>query len=219
MIRNAIYYAGIDTFMDETIWAKAEEILCKERIEKINKCRQKEDKMRGLAAGLLLEYGLRQYGLSQKMVHFISYQNGKPGLLEEPGLHFNLTHSDRYAAAVFCDVEAGIDLEHFREQGEKIAARFFAEEEQTFLKEHMDASSFTRIWTRKESYVKATGEGIKTPFPSFSTVKDVVSQKEREELFYLKSYDCVPDCWLSVCTKGREIDFQVEKIDLMTFFC
>lgn len=216
---NIIYYADILPFAEEGIWTKAEQILCKERMEKIKKCRQREDKMRGLAAGLLLEYGLRQQGLSQKNVHFISTQNGKPGLLEEPGLHFNLTHSENYAAATFAAEEVGIDLEHFREQGEKIAARFFAEEEQTFLKEHMDASSFTRIWTRKESYVKATGEGIKTPFPSFSTVKDVVSQMEREELFYLKSFDCVPDCWLSVCTKGRAVDFQIEKIDLMTFFC
>lgn len=216
---NVIYYADIRTIADDGIWTKAEQILCKERMQKIKKCSQREDKMRGLAAGLLLEYGLRQHGLSQKMVHFISKQNGKPGLLEEPGLHFNLTHSGDYAAVVFSSEEVGIDLEHFRENGGKIAARFFAEEECAYLKEHPDASSFTRIWTRKESYVKATGQGIKTPFPSFSTVGELVDLKETKEQFYLKSYDVISDYWLSVCNKGKMPDFTLKKIDLMTIFC
>ncbi len=216
---NIIYYADILPFAEEGIWTKAEQILCKERMEKIKKCRQREDKMRGLAAGLLLEYGLRQQGLSQKNVHFISTQNGKPGLLEEPGLHFNLTHSENYAAAAFAAEEVGIDLEHFREQGEKIAARFFSEEEQALIKKQPDSSSFTRIWTRKESYVKATGAGIKTSFPSFSTVEELVKQTETDDNFYLKSYDVIPEYWLSVCTKGKKSDFTIEKIDLRNIFC
>ena len=216
---NTIYYADIKALTDDSMWTKAEQILCQTRISKIEKCRQKEDKMRGLAVGLLLEYGLRQHGLSQKMVHFTLQKNGKPGLLEQPGLHFNLTHSSDYAAAVFSEVEVGIDLEHFRENGEKIAARFFSEEEQAFLRERKDASSFTRIWTRKESYVKATGLGMKTPFPSFSTVEELIEQKDTGDFFYLKSYDVITDYWLSVCSKGVYKDFTIEKIDLMKIFC
>ena len=209
-----IYYAGIRGLGDEKNWEKMMCFLCQERIEKINRYRKKEDKLRGVAAGLVLEYGLRKRGLSQKNLHFTLKENGKPEIMECPEMYFNLSHSGDYVAAAFADMPIGIDVEHFRESGAKIAERFFSEEERRYLKEQPGASSFTRIWTRKESYVKATGMGLRLPMDSFSTVHEQV-----EEDYYLKSFDILPDYWLSVCTKGKMQDVLIEKIDLAAVFC
>lgn len=212
-----IYYADIQYLRNAEIKEQAIQHLCDERIEKINKYRKEEDKLRGITAGLLLEYGLREQDLSQKKLHFITEKNGKPKILENPYLSFNLTHSGEYAAAVFADTEVGIDIEHFRENAKKTPERCFSKEEQSFLLEHKDASSFTRIWTRKESYVKATGHGLQKSFASFSTVEEQVRQKQQLEGYYLQSYDRIPGYWLSVCTKGKKEDAFMEKIDLAAF--
>lgn len=215
---NNIYYADIQCLRNAEIKEQAIQLLCDERIEKIKKCRKEEDKLRGITAGLLLEYGLRERGLAQKKLHFITEKNGKPKILENPDLHFNLTHSGEYAAAVFADTEVGIDIEHFRENDGKTPERCFSKEEQRFLLAHKDASSFTRIWTRKESYVKATGHGLRMSFASFSTVEEQVRQKQQSECYYLQSCDRIPGYWLSVCTKGKKEDAFMEKIDLAAFF-
>lgn len=224
-----IYYADIQSLQKEELWQRAMAVLCDARIDKINKCKKEEDKLRGMAAGLLLEYGLRKRGLYQKKIHFTTEKNGKPKLVENPELFFNLTHSGDYAAAVFADSEVGIDLEKFRENAEKVAERFFSEEEREFLAEHRDVSSFTRIWTRKESYIKAVGFGVRMPFDSFSTVEEQVCQKpeaflngdllKEAKCSYLQSYDIIPGYWLSVCTDGKNESAVIEKIDLTTIFC
>lgn len=209
-----IYYADIQGLGDEENRENMMRLLCQERIEKINRCKKNEDKLRGVTAGLLLEYGLKKRGLSQKNVHFTLKENGKPKIMEYPEIYFNLSHSGDCVAAAFADIPVGIDVEHFRESGAKIAERFFSEEERRYLKEQSDASSFTRIWTRKESYVKAIGLGLRLPMDSFSTVHEQVAED-----YYLKSFDILPDYWLSICTKGKIPDVFIEKIDLAAVFC
>ena len=59
---------------------------------------------------------------------------------------------------------------------EKLAARFFHPEEREALNAEKDPEAwqrlFARIWTRKESRVKADGTGISAPFSGFSALGD-----------------------------------------------
>ena len=65
----------------------------------------------------------------------------------------------------------GVDVESVRPDRLAVAARFFAPEEQEMLrwsaKEAQD-TVFARIWTRKEAYLKYTGEGLSHPLSTFS---------------------------------------------------
>jgi len=98
---------------------------------------------------------------------------GKPFLSAHPGLRFNLSHSGEYAmVAVAEGREVGVDIERMR--GERptrdIAERFFAPYEVAALAaEPVDRqiAVFFAIWSRKEAYIKARGEGLGIALDSF----------------------------------------------------
>jgi 4'-phosphopantetheinyl transferase len=91
---------------------------------------------------------------------------GKPALAGGEPMEFNLAHSGGMAAFAFtrgCPI--GIDLERIREIPDmaEIAARYFCAEENTEIMSLPRAGrerAFFCCWTRKEAYVKATGEGL-----------------------------------------------------------
>jgi 4'-phosphopantetheinyl transferase len=79
-------------------------------------------------------------------------------------LRFNISHSgDLGIIAVANGIEIGIDIEQIREDfpiGE-IANRFFSPQEQQYLRNsHNPIKSFFMLWTRKEAYIKGTGDGL-----------------------------------------------------------
>jgi 4'-phosphopantetheinyl transferase len=94
---------------------------------------------------------------------------GKPklsGVATCHALHFNVTHSGGLALfAVGRESPLGVDVEHLRPLSEmdQIASRFFSTGENTILsaaKPEQKLETFFNIWTSKEAYLKATGEGI-----------------------------------------------------------
>ncbi len=80
---------------------------------------------------------------------------------------FNLSHSGMYVAAAFGTEDIGVDVELMRTGKQKIAQRFFAEDERKYLEKCWTDEAFTGIWTRKEAYIKAVGTGIAMSLDSF----------------------------------------------------
>lgn len=206
-----IYYVNIREFDDEQDINKWTKYLCIERVEKIERCKQPDDKKRSLAAGLVLEYALREVGLTQKDCKLEYGKNGKPKITEEQEIHFNLSHAKDYAVVAFSKEEVGIDIEQIRKGKEKIAERFFSTEEKELLHEKWSDSTFTKIWTRKESFVKAYGTGLSIPIDQFSVLSDSV---EKEAVYYLESVQFMQDYWISVCKKNRKPDIIMQEIHL-----
>ncbi|PAW78568.1 MAG: hypothetical protein B9S32_06500 [Verrucomicrobia bacterium Tous-C9LFEB] len=103
-------------------------------------------------------------------------QNGweKPRL-EPPhcGVHFNLSHSgDLALVAISHDYEVGVDVEQIKPLPDlaTLAARFFSKSESTTLFQLPAAEqtpAFFRIWTRKEAWLKARGDGLSLPLAEF----------------------------------------------------
>jgi 4'-phosphopantetheinyl transferase len=97
-------------------------------------------------------------------------EHGKPELdgPQAGRLHFNLSHTGAAALlAVAKRGPVGVDLEKVRPvwNPQQIASRFFTENEGRKLDTVSDADrseTFFRLWTRKEAWLKATGEGIAT---------------------------------------------------------
>jgi 4'-phosphopantetheinyl transferase len=116
---------------------------------------------------------------------------GKPELAGDHGLRFNLSHSGGWAAlAVTRGAEVGIDIERINAGRAtlEIAGRFFsAFERETLgkLPPSEQAAAFFRIWTRKEAFIKCTGEGLTFPLDAFD-----VSLHEPAELLAVRD---VPD--------------------------
>jgi 4'-phosphopantetheinyl transferase len=102
-------------------------------------------------------------------IEFANGPNGKPvlaGRFSLAGLHFNQAHSeDVMLAAVTRAGPIGVDVERIRAlpDAEELVRRFFSSREAEafhLLPEDQRTVSFFNLWTRKEAWLKATGEGI-----------------------------------------------------------
>ena len=102
-------------------------------------------------------------------IEFCYGQFGKPQIKEDPvrsPLHFNDSHSGDlvlYAVTRACPI--GVDVEQLRAVPyfEEIASRFFSPREAEMLMAlptECRMEGFFACWTRKEAFLKATGEGI-----------------------------------------------------------
>jgi 4'-phosphopantetheinyl transferase len=113
---------------------------------------------------------------SANEIEFQYAERGKPVLGPTAGdasVHFNVSHSRGIALLAFSlERRLGVDVELIRtiENWEDIARRFFSESELAELRalapEQRD-EGFYACWTRKESYIKARGEGLHLPLDSF----------------------------------------------------
>jgi 4'-phosphopantetheinyl transferase len=95
--------------------------------------------------------------------------NGKPTLASpfvENGVSFNLAHSEDLALVAVTRLGLiGVDVEQIRPiaDADELVARFFSPREtaifQTLPRSQKNAAFFN-LWTRKEAWLKATGDGI-----------------------------------------------------------
>ena len=99
--------------------------------------------------------------------------NGKPRAVGDK-VHFNVSHSGRYVACAVADVPVGIDIEAEGENLDLLAAVAMPEEREVFscMPEGEREALFCRMWTAKESYMKAVGLGMSIPPESFRVVRD-----------------------------------------------
>ena len=108
--------------------------------------------------------------LPQRLV-FANGPYGKPALVRESNtrmVEFNLSHSGDIAlVAASAGPHVGIDVEQWKEHIEhlELAERFFSPAERQALHElshrpERVVGGFFAAWSRKEAYLKATGEGI-----------------------------------------------------------
>ena len=107
-------------------------------------------------------------------LRFAYAAHGKPYLAHHSGLGFNLSHADGTAViAIASQREIGIDIEATTREVDVlgVARRVFSPDEITHLtalapQERLGA--FFSLWTRKEAYIKARGDGFSYPTRSFS---------------------------------------------------
>lgn len=105
---------------------------------------------------------------------------GKPSMTEYPEIFYNLSHAEGIAGCIVSDRECGIDCENVREYRPNVMKRAFTEAEQALV---MNAPEnewnlmFFRLWTLKESYIKAIGMGLSFPMKNaeFSLKNGVIS--------------------------------------------
>ena len=135
---------------------------------------------------VMLRIGLALHlGKTAKGIQITTTEKGKP-YLDEGDLHFNVSHCGGTGLLAFTLAgEIGVDVEAVRTdvEGLEIAAQNFHAREIEFIASADDsrdqACRFTRIWTRKEAVLKATGDGVTDGLSSFD-----VSQKSKSTIPY-----------------------------------
>ncbi len=132
---------------------KQERILCQ-------RVKQNADNMLvGAALARHMIWEIFQIPLSQQHIAYGPY--GKPYLRDYPNVHFNISHSGQYVACAVADRPIGIDVQIIGTYRPDVAARACSGEELERIGASDDpATEFTKLWTRKEAYLKMLGCGI-----------------------------------------------------------
>lgn len=149
-------------------------LVSQQRREKTLAYRHVNGRSLSLGAGLLLDTMLRQHGLCEREMEYVMGQHGKPALAGHEHLHFNISHTSHYVACAIGKHQLGIDIEYkLRRVGESLMQKTLTAEEQAFVTNSGDCSTFYRLWTLKESWFKCVGTGITDNFPAFSLSGEV----------------------------------------------
>ena len=161
-----------------------------ERRKRIERMTSEAGKKLCLAAGLLIS---RVIGAPELVT-----DKGKP--YAEGKSSFSISHSGDIAVLAVSAQPVGIDIEKRADRDIiKLAARAFHEDEQKRLKSAQDKKrEFFKIWTMKESLVKAWGTGFDREPSSFSVFDDNGFN------FFVREY--AQGYTLCVCTKDRDIN-------------
>jgi 4'-phosphopantetheinyl transferase len=159
---------------DESRW---QEVLSSDESACASRFHFPADRQRFVASRALLRTILGGYlETDPKRLIFSYSKKEKPSLGPDHasgGLTFNISHSTEIALFAFTRRrEIGVDVEKIRcdFDVEPIANRFFSAHEQeqlAALPNEKKFEAFFRCWTRKEAYIKATGEGLSLPLHQF----------------------------------------------------
>jgi 4'-phosphopantetheinyl transferase len=87
---------------------------------------------------------------------------GKPYLVNHPGIYYNISHSGDYAACAVSDCPIGIDIQYHEKRNlENVARKILAADElESYEQSGCREEMFYYFWTKKESCLKYTGQGI-----------------------------------------------------------
>ena len=158
--------------VDQGLMAKYRTWLCEAERVRQARFHFEADRRRHLVARALVRSVLSRYGATAPQDWLFSADaNGRPRIANPPpglALDFNLSHAGELAVlAVAADRAVGVDVESMaRETDTDRLERYFAPAERAALAALPAAGRrqrFFELWTLKESYLKARGEGLSLP--------------------------------------------------------
>lgn len=171
LAEETIHVVAVDLAVESGVLASLAELLSDDEQQRAARFRFEIHRRRYVAARGQLRRILSAYtGVAPEAVAFTYGPKGKPSVA---GIEFNLSHSaDLGAVALTRATPVGIDVEMMRPTRDLdgLARVSFSPREQQQLRalsgeEKLEA--FFRCWTRKEAYVKATGDGLSAALDSF----------------------------------------------------
>lgn len=173
-----VWWARLD--VPRAVAIGLEKSLSPEEIKTASRKYFERDKRDFIAAHGILRELLGHYtNTLPEAIRFEKGKNGKPFLNRHShgmNIRFNMTHSGEYAMYSFCPGrETGIDIEQVKREitYAQIAERFYSQKEielLTSVPEQERVSLFFKIWTRKEAFIKATGDGVSFPLDKMEVV-------------------------------------------------
>ena len=165
-----------------------------------------EDLVPHAAGRFLLLMGARQYLPDGAAPPVQSLPGGKPRFAGgKPA--FSISHSGDMAVCAFSNTEVGIDIEKVSDVDPELLA-VLRPEELAYLRrfpEDHQARVFFRLWTQKESLVKANGAGLGAVLQLESVITPALCRKDRLNGFALRRLDFwEPDYAAAVSMREEE---------------
>lgn len=204
--------ADTTPLLEEEIYQRYYERLPGWRKDKADNCKMTKEKVLSVAAWTLWEY----------------VRGHNPQILSNDVV-YNLSHSGHYVMCAYSDksgVKVGCDLEMIGKQRLSVAKRFFCETEYQHImntaSEEEQRRLFYRYWVLKESFMKATREGMALGIDSFEIGWDdngepiLIKQPETyPEAYFYKEYTAEGvEASMAVCTTDEEIENELHWMTL-----
>lgn len=179
-----------------------------DRKEKALSYHFEKDRLLSIAAGLFFRYITEKYH-----TEILFGPNDKP-YAKNGRMEFNISHSGHYVVFAESEVPIGIDIEEIGHNNDIARNVMMKNEYQTFLGYVDDVKDdlFCRMWTVKESYMKAVGSGLTIAPDSFSVItKNGIRHDGFPDGLKVKELDAPEGYHVSVCSKDVD-GFVLEKI-------
>lgn len=172
-----IYISFIEGPLQPSLWAYYYDSLPSSDRAVNQKYKRWQDRHTHLIGRLLLQSGLGKLGYSGNVL-----QNIKKNLFNKPYLNtdisFNISHSGScVVCAISLNCEIGIDIEQKAMDSNEIEIfkGHFTRAEWDIISSSVDPEDcFYKMWTRKESVVKADGRGLLLPLNEISVIENSV---------------------------------------------
>lgn len=141
-----------------------EKILQPQELARTSRFFKIEDRERFvIGRGVLKHLSALYVNLAPELIEIISGQNKKPIIKGYGHLHFNISHSKDCIVFAFSNSGIGIDVEYINEDFnyKPIIKNCFTNNEIQYIEESdKPVKAFFKLWTRKESLLKAAGKGL-----------------------------------------------------------
>lgn len=163
--------------------------------ERAGRFRRWQDRQAYILGRLLIWQGLQRHGYGPDCLDRLKTTPfGKPYI--DQRIFFNLSHSGRYVICIFSTEETGIDIEEMVPTDlHEFNSLFTEQEKEQIYSSAQPLKAFFRLWTIKESVIKAEGKGLSIPLQQLDASRQGLVQLNGtswhiKELEDFKGYCC-----------------------------
>lgn len=186
--------------------------------EKVSRFKFKKDADISLVSRFLLRQILGSFlSVPAQEIIFSYNQYDRPYL--EGGVDFNVSHAgNRIVIAVNPKGKVGVDIEKIKPIEDNVANICFTSEEKEYINQEngFDLERFFELWTLKEAFIKAHGQGMSYPLLAFYfQIDNEISffSKEKSDKWNFKRYEIDPEYKLALCLDSKDFP---ERIDIIS---
>ena len=120
---------------------------------------------------------LKRHNIDYEIIY---NEYGKPYFKNNP-IFFNVSHSGNYTVLVVSNIEVGVDIQKITYR-RKVIEKVCNDKEKKLIK---DAQSFTKMWVKKESYLKMLGQGASYGFKNVDTLNTNNIKVKKYKNYYI----------------------------------
>lgn len=215
-----VYTANTSPLRDEGLYQMFYHSTDQDRRAKADRFLFAKDKRLCIGAGALLRAALEKEAVFRYSVG--KHPGGKPYLVGKANLYFNLSHSGEMVMCAISDREVGCDVEKKDGFHRDLANYVMTERDlrRIYQQEGEQGRSdmFFRLWTLKESYMKATGLGMLLEPKTFGMefdeggIRAVPDADPRE--FHFREYLTDDGYCYSCCALSEAFPNEMTELDL-----
>lgn len=184
-------------------------------LETIKKFRNQNDRNVKLVSRILLKYLLaKKQGMALEEVEVYSNPYGKL-FVKNSSLQFNLSHSGNMILYGFDGCALGVDIEELVPVFPETAKLFMSDAEYKYflnqLEESLRKEFFYKVWTAKESLLKAAGTGITSQITQIHLPinSDIMEINYQNSCYFFHHGKLDADYMYSVCIRNQDINAPV----------